>query len=640
MIAINKQINWYPPETGSGRFGNWLEENRDWALSRDRYWGTPLPVWGCDCKDCDCPYTVIGSIEELKKRSINFREVYPDDKDIDLHKPMIDKIKIKCDKCGCEMNRVEEVIDAWYDSGSMPFAQHHFPFENKERFERNYPADFIAEAVDQTRGWFYSLHAIGSFLFNKMAYKNLIVNDHIQDKDGVKMSKHLGNIVDPFYIMDTYGADVLRWYIISSSPPWRPKMFNEDDLVEARNKFFDTLINTYRFFALYSNLLGVNTESLTANRVPFKQRPEIDRWILSAMNTLKKDYFGLMESYDITKATRIIYDFTIDDLSNWYIRRNRKRFRNPADEQDKLSAYQTLYEVLVDLVKLISPVAPFLSEELYKNLTGGESVHLSFFGEVKENEIDHVLESEMETAQKIVYLVRTMRVKFNLKTRQPLRQILIPVMNDELKHRVERMKNIILQEVNVKELNFVGEDSGIIRKKAKPNFKLLGPKYGKDMKAIAEAIRNFDHKMINTIEKEGKVKITISGADFEIAKDDLEVQTENIEGWIVESSDNLTVALDTKLDEQLVNEGLAREFINRVQNMRKGQLLGVNDKISIKCVCEGDLFEALSKQKKYIEEETMSARLELLKNGDLAGSEELNINGRSCKISIEKLLQT
>jgi isoleucyl-tRNA synthetase len=473
-----------------------------------------------------------------------------------------------------------------------------------------------------------------------MAYKNLIVNDLILDKTGQKMSKHVGNIVDPFYIMDTYGADVLRWYIIASSPPWRPKMFNEDDLVEARNKFFDTLINTYRFFALYSNLLGINTGLLTANRVPFKQRPEIDRWILSAMNTLKKDYFGLMESYDITKATRIIYDFTIDDLSNWYVRRNRKRFRNPADEQDKLSAYQTLYEVLVDLVKLISPVAPFLSEELYKNLTGGESVHLSFFGEVKENEIDHVLESEMETAQKIVYLVRTMRVKFNLKTRQPLRQILIPVMNDELKHRIERMKNIILQEVNVKELNFVGEDSGIIRKKAKPNFKLLGPKYGKDMKAIAEAIKNFDHKMINTIEKEGKVKITISGADFEIAKDDMEVQTENIEGWIVESSDNLTVALDTKLDGQLVNEGLAREFINRVQNMRKGQLLGVNDKISIKCVCEGDLFEALSKQKKYIEEETMSARLELLKNGDLAGSEELNINGRSCKISIEKLLQT
>jgi isoleucyl-tRNA synthetase len=637
MIELNKQINWYPPETGSGRFGNWLEENRDWALSRDRYWGTPLPIWGCDCKDCDCPYTAIGSIEELKTRSINFREVYPEDKDIDLHKPMIDKIKIKCDKCGCEMNRVAEVIDTWYDSGSMPFAQHHYPFENTERFKRNYPADFIAEAVDQTRGWFYSLHAIGTFLFNKMAYKNLIVNDLILDKTGQKMSKHVGNMVDPFYIMDTYGADVLRWYIINSSPPWRPKMFNEDDLVEARNKFFDTLINTYRFFALYSNLLGITTESLTKSRVPYTKRTEIDRWIISAMNTLKKDYYQLMESYDITKATRIIYDFTIDDLSNWYVRRNRKRFRNPADENDKLSAYETLYEVLVDLVKLLAPVAPFLSEELYRNLTGRESVHLSLFGEVRENEIDPVLESEMETAQHIVYLVRTMRVKFNLKTRQPLRQILIPAMNDELKHRIERMKNIILQEVNVKELNFVGEESGIISKKAKPNFKLLGPKYGKDMKAIAEAIKNFDHKMITRIEKEGKVKINISGADFEIGKEDMEVQTENIEGWIVESFDNLTVALDTKLDGQLVDEGLAREFINRVQNMRKGQLLGVNDKIAIKCVCEGDLYEALLKQKKYIEDETMSARLELSKDGEIAGSEELNINGRTCKLSIEKL---
>ncbi|MGH2574971.1 MAG: class I tRNA ligase family protein, partial [Ignavibacteria bacterium] len=459
------------------------------ALSRDRYWGTPLPVWGCECKDCASQYIAVGSIEELKSKAVNFKKVFPADENIDLHKPLIDMIKLKCDNCRCELSRVEEVIDAWFDSGSMPFAQHHYPFENKDLFEKNYPADFIAEGIDQTRGWFYSLHAIGTFLFNDKAYKNILVNDLILDIEGLKMSKHKGNIVNPFEIMDRYGADALRWYLIYSSPPWRPKMFNEDDIIEVRNKFFDTLINTYRFFALYSNLIGLNRDTMNGNLTPFDRRPEIDRWILSELNSLKMKYFDLMDNYDITKAVRLISEFTIEDLSNWYVRRNRKRFRNPESETDKFSAYQTLYQVLVEIVKLISPVSPFVAEELHKNLTGLESVHLSYLSTASSDEIDLDLEKEMDVAQKIVYLVRTLRVKSNLKTRQPLRQILIPVLNEKEKRTIEKMKKIILEEVNVKELNFVEGDSGIIVKKAKPNYKTLGPKYGKDMKIIADTIK-------------------------------------------------------------------------------------------------------------------------------------------------------
>jgi isoleucyl-tRNA synthetase len=641
MVELNKQINWNPAEIGSGRFGNWLEENRDWALSRDRYWGTPLPIWACTCEDdtCECEqkYIAIGSIEELKEKAINFKDVFPDDESIDLHKPMVDELKILCEKGKCEMKRVEEVIDAWYDSGSMPFAQFHYPFENAEYFKENYPADFIAEGVDQTRGWFYSLHAIGTFLFNERAYKNIIVNDMILDEKGMKMSKHKGNVVNPFETMDKHGADIVRWFLINSSPPWRPKMFKEEDLIETKNKFFDTLINTYRFFALYSNLSGINIKDLNEKRIPFEGRPEIDKWIISSLNSLKKNYFELMDSYDLTRATRVISDFTMDDLSNWYVRRNRKRFRNPENEHDKLSAYQTLYEVLVELVKLVSPVSPFLTEELYRDLTGLESVHLSVFSEANENEIDKALEEEMHLAQRIVYLVRTMRVKFNLKTRQPLKQILIPLSDEKEKKEIEKMKRIILEEVNVKELNFVGEESGIIVKKAKPNFKTLGPKYGKDMKTIAEIIKNLDSKSISQLEKNGIMNINVMNTELVISREDVEILTENIEGWIVESESDLTVALDTKLDEQLIAEGYAREFINKVQNIRKEMLLGVNDKIKIKYICDTELEKALLKQKKYIEVETMSVEINSEKNGKFGSYEESNINGKSCKILIEKL---
>lgn len=632
MIAVNNRINWLPPETGSGRFGNWLEENRDWALSRDRYWGTPLPIWACtDDNKCDCKYTAIGSIEELKQRAVNFNEVYPTEESIDLHKPFIDKIKIKCEKHGCELTRVTEVIDAWYDSGSMPFAQHHYPFENKELFERNYPADFIAEGIDQTRGWFYSLHAIGTFLFDEMAYKNLIVNDLILDEDGRKMSKHVGNVVNPFEIMDEYGADVLRWYLMAGSPPWRPKSFNEADLVEVRNKFFDTLINTYRFFVLYCNLLGVKQDDLSADSVPVDERPEIDRWILSAYEKTKMLYIDYMDSYQVTKAARLLSDFTIDELSNWYVRRNRRRFRNPESQQDKLAAYGTLYEVLTGLLKMVAPFSPFLSDMMYRNLTGEKSVHLSYITE-HEDRIDAELNYNMDLAKNIVSLARFMRVKNDLKTRQPLRKILVAVSTDEEREAVETMKNIILEEINIKELELIEPSSPVIKRKAKLNFKAAGPKFGKDVKKVQQLVTSMPESNITELMTQGST--TLEG--FILSTDEVQLFTENIEGWVIESQDNITAAIDTTLDEELIAEGIAREFVSKVQNIRKEREMDVNDRIKIYYKAETELESVITKQKKYIAEQTMAENLEPATNGKVNAYEEISINGRTCSVSIEK----
>jgi isoleucyl-tRNA synthetase len=638
MIKYNNEINWFPPEIGSGRFGNWLEENRDWALSRDRYWGTPLPIWECTCDDCDCRIIAIGSVKELIQNAVNFDEVFPDKADIDLHKPKIDNIKIKCNKCGCEMKRVEEVIDAWFDSGSMPFAQFHYPFENRDFFIKNYPADFIAEGIDQTRGWFYSLHAIGTFLFGDKAFKNILVNDLILDSDGQKMSKHKGNVVNPFDIMEKYGADILRWYLISNSPPWRPKTFNENDLIEVKNKFFDTLLNTFRFFVLYSEIINFNIENISLSRVKIEERSEIDRWIISELNSLKLKYYDYMDNYDLTRAVRSISDFTIDHLSNWYVRRNRKRFRNPENEFDKISAYQTLFEVLVEISKLISPISPFFAEYLYKNLVNSESVHLSYFEDVNKEEIFPVLEAEMETAQKVVYIVRTIRVKNNLKTRQPLRQIFIPVIDENQKSMIDSMKKVILEEINVKELKFIAGDSDIIVKKAKPNFKTLGPKFGKDIKKISGIIAGFNNEVIDKIESDDNYEISIDNDTFKITKEDIIVHTKNVEGLIVDSYDGITVAVDTQLDEELVNEGFAREFINRVQNLRKEMGLGINDKIKIKYNTDSILRNALTKLNNYITNETFSDEFLSVEVSELKNIEEVNINGLYCKIQIEKLL--
>lgn len=630
MIDLNKTINWHPETIGTGRFGKWLEENRDWALSRNRYWGTPLPIWTFTDDTGKEHFECIGSLQELKNRAENYKTVYPDEKNLDLHKPFIDDIIITSGD-GRKMKRVKEVIDVWFDSGSMPFAQYHYPFENKEMFDKNFPADFIAEAIDQTRGWFYNLHAIGTFLFDQPVFKNVIVNGHILDKNGKKMSKSLGNVVNPFDIMDRVGADVLRWYLIFSSPIGNSKLFNEDDLIEIQNKFFDTLINSVRFFIIYSNLTDFSYDSTP--KVGYAKRTVIDKWILSKLNSVKKKYFELMDNYDITKATRILYDFTIDELSNWYVRRNRKRFRNPLNEQDRQSGYQTLHEVIIELLQMIAPFSPFVTEKLYLTLSESESsIHLSEFSDVNEAVIDPVLEKEMKLAQDIVYLVRSIRVKNNLKVRQPLKQILIPVLNEELRKNLLNVKDIILEEVNIKELNIIEGDSDIIVKKSKPNFKSIGPKFGKDVKAVQKIINELSAAQISELERNGK----LSKDGFDFTKDDIEIYTNNIEGWIVETYDDITVALDTKLDAELIEEGIVREFINRIQNFRRSNNFDVSDKVKIFFRTSKNISTAINNNLDYIKAETMSEKI-VSSNGHDFDFSKSEINGEQCELYLEKI---
>lgn len=631
MTSLNKTINWNPETIGSGRFGKWLEENKDWALSRNRFWGTPLPIWYYTDDNGNETYECIGSIDELKERALNFSEVYPDEEQLDLHKPYIDKIRIKS-KSGKEMRRMPQVIDAWFDSGSMPFAQHHYPFENEKLFKKNYPADFIAEGLDQTRGWFYSLHAIGTFLFDKPAYKNIIVNGLILDKNGKKMSKSLGNVVNPFDMIKKYGADVLRWYLIYSSPIGNSKLFNEDELVEIQNKFFDTLINTVRFFILYSNITEFGYE--VALKVDFNKRAVIDKWILSKLNSVKKEYFELMDKYDITKASRILFDFTIDELSNWYVRRNRKRFRNPSDSEDKLSGYQTLYEVINELIKLVAPFSPFLTDKIFLTLNkSSESIHLTELTQENEGLIDVNLEEEMKLAQDIVYLVRSIRVRNNLKVRQPLKQILVPVFNKKDRQKMLNVKDIILEEVNVKELNIIEGDSEIIVKKAKPNFKSIGPKFGKDVKTVQKIIDNLTSKQISELEKTGKLSVD----NFNVTKEDVEIYANNIEGWIVESFGDLTIALDTKLDNNLIEEGIVREFINRIQNFRRSKDFDIKDKVKIYFRTTDNIKSIINKNIEYIKAETLSENI-VSSNGYNFDFLKSEINGEPCEVYLQKII--
>jgi isoleucyl-tRNA synthetase len=628
MVELNKTINWHPPEFGTGRFGNWLEENKDWAVSRNRFWGTPLPIWYWTDDEGKPHYEAVGSIEELKEKAVNWDEVYPDE--LDLHKPFIDSLVLKS-KDGHEMKRVESVIDAWFDSGSMPFAQRHYPFENKELFEKTFPADFIAEGVDQTRGWFYSLHAISTFLFETPAYKNLIVNGHILDKNGKKMSKSLGNVVNPFEMMDKHGADVLRWYLITMSPIGKSKLFNEDELRDVKNKFFDTLINTYKFFVIYSELSSFKYDK--ENEVPVADRAEIDKWIISKLNSVKKEYTELMDDYDITRAARLVSEFTLDEVSNWYVRRNRKRFRNPENETDKLSAYGTLYTLLEEIIKMMAPFAPFTADKLYMSLTNSEnSVHLSEFTPYDESLVNESLEKEMEAAQTIVYLIRSMRVRNNLKTRQPLRQILVPVMNEEEKRRLLKVEDIILDEVNVKELKIIEGDSDIIVKKAKPDFKVIGPKYGKDVKKMQALINSLTAEEVKVLETEDN----LDKDGTVIMREDVEIFTEDIEGWLVESDKGITVALDTRLDAELIEEGIVREFINRVQNYRKSNDFEVNDRINLVVKTSEEISKAINNHINYIKSEILC---ENIATGNGADKEffKTDINGQDFEFYIEKV---
>jgi isoleucyl-tRNA synthetase len=629
MIEFNKQINWIPSEVGSGRFGNWLEENKDWALSRDRFWGTPLPIWICEkCGKQKC----VGSVEEfIKGKNIPVP--------LDLHKPHVDTVTFLCE-CGGMMNRTPELIDVWFDSGSMPFAQWHYPFENKEIFEKAYPADFISEGIDQTRGWFYTLHSIGTFLFDKPAFKNVLVNELILDKQGQKMSKTKKNTVDPFTLLRKYGADVVRWYLISQSPVWRPTLFDEEGIGEVQRKFFSTLTNTYSFFALYAN---VDTFDVQTMKIPVGERQEIDQWILSELNTLMKTYFQAMDGYDVTRAARAISDFTIDQLSNWYVRRNRRRFWKSENGKDKTAAYQTLHECLGTISKLIAPFAPFLADELYHNLFIGntsmmESVHLESMPAVDSSLIQPGLEHRMEHAMKIVGLVRAMRMKSNIKVRQPLQKIILPVKSDADRKEIELMEDVILEEINIKKIEYITDESALIKKKSKPNFKTLGPKFGKSVQPIAAKLRDLTSEEMHTLQTQGVLMLHVNGAEYSIDTSDVEIIHEDIQGWLVESDGQITVALDTALTDELIDEGFAREFVNRVQNLRKDSGFEVTDRIRILHASTERLTQALSRMVQYIQQETLAVELKTISQADAVqqGAKIEDINGEVSAIAVKK----
>lgn len=637
MSELNKTINWQPPEVGSGRFGNWLEDNKDWALSRDRFWASPLPIWVNENDDKDS--FAVGSIAELKEGFIDkdgkkVKVADLDESVIDLHKPFVDNVYFE--KGGNVYRRTPELIDVWYDSGAMPFAQFHYPFENKEWFEENYPSDFIAEGIDQTRGWFYTLHAIGTMLFGKVAYKNILVNDLILDSQGRKMSKTKGNTVDPFILFDKYGADATRWYLIVNSPPWRPTLFDENDLVDTQRKFFGTLVNTYNFFALYANIDGFKGAE---PQVDYEKRPEIDRWIISRLNTLVAEYEELMDKYEVTKAARAVQDFTIDELSNWYVRLSRRRFWKTDMNEQKLSAYQSLYECLVTVSKLLAPFAPFLADEIFTNcnnhsaLEKVDSVHLAEYPKVSYTLKS--LEEKMAIAQKVVYLARAMRSKLNLKVRQPLQKMMV-VVDESRRESLKEMQDVVLDEVNIKEMIILEDDSGIVKKSTKPNFKKLGPKLGKLVKVVANLVKDFGKDEISKLVKGESVKLTVQDQEVEILPDDVEIVSDEIEGWAVESEDNVTVAIDTELTDELVSEGLSREFVNRVQNMRKDAGFEVTDRITIQFKAPEALTKAVKQFESYILKETLA---DSLNETDFTNGfkQEWSIGDHTCEIEVLKV---
>lgn len=635
MIELNKQIKWQPPEIGVGRFGNWLAEVKDWSLSRDRYWGTPLPIW---VSEDGTESFAIGSIAELKEGFMLDElgnRIYLKDSniEIDLHRPFVDKIYFE--RNGKIFKRVPEVIDVWFDSGAMPFAQFHYPFENQELFEKSFPADFIAEGVDQTRGWFYTLHNIATAIFNKPAFKNIVVNELILDKKGEKMSKSKGNVIDPFEVMEKYSADAVRWYLLVNNPPWKATLFNEEDIEKSiLSDFFRSLTNSYSFFALYANI-----DKYTGDEpeIPIQERLEIDRWIISRLNTLIRNYIKYMEDFDLTRSFRMVQSFVIDELSNWYIRRNRRRFWKGENDKDKLSAYQTLHYVLLNVSILMAPAAPFLSEVLYQRIRRGdqpESVHLLEIPEVKDELIDAELEEKMWLAQTIVRIVRSLREKAKIRTRQPLAKILIPVMNPQQRRNIQYFEDVIKEEINVKTIEYVSAETEFVKKKAKPNFKVIGKKFGKLTQAVANKIKELTHDEIVKIEA-GGLKIDINGEVVTIQPEDLEIYSDTIEGWLVGTEDNLTVALDTHITEELRIEGIAREFINRIQKLRKDSNFDVTDRIEIYAMVPPEFKEPLLVSKDYISKETLAERFQLVES--LENGTEIEIDEKKLLISLKKV---
>ena len=637
MIELNKTINWKPASTGTGRFGNWLENLNDWNLSRSRYWGIPIPIWSTEEGD---ERICIGSAEELfiecekavaagvmKQNPITDFEPGNMSQEnynkLDLHKNYVDEI-VLVSPSGKAMNRESDLIDVWFDSGSMPYAQWHYPFENKELIDGQnfYPADFIAEGVDQTRGWFFTLHAIATMCFDSVAYKNVISNGLVLDKNGQKMSKRLGNAADPFETLDKFGPDATRWYMITNAQPWDNLKFDLDGITEVQRKFFGTLYNTYSFFCLYANIDGFTYAEAD---IEYKQRPEIDRWILSELNTLMTSVDKSYSEYEPTRAGRLIQEFVTENLSNWYVRLCRRRFWKGEYEQDKISAYQTLFTCLVNVAKMASPIAPFFTDRLYKDLLNAtelpteESVHLTLFPKANQALIDSDLEKRMQMAQNITSMALSLRKKEKIRVRQPLQKLMIPVSDEKMKLQINAIKDLVLSEVNVKELDFMSEDSNILVKEIKANFKTLGPKHGKQMKAIAAAISTFEQHDIKILEQTGSYTLTIDGKELGITTDDVMISSQDIPGLLVANNKGITVALDITMDETLIEEGIARELVNRIQNIRKDSGLEVTDRIRLSITKHAKISAAIATNNKYICEETLADEIVIVddepKNG-------------------------
>jgi isoleucyl-tRNA synthetase len=653
MFQLNETINWKPKATGEGRFGNWLKNANDWNLSRSRFWGIPLPIWRTEDKTEEIIIDSVATLKLEMQKSIEkgfmSADIYPnfmlDDmsdanyENIDLHKNFVDKI-ILVSPSGKSMNRETDLIDVWFDSGSMPYAQWHYPFENKELIDENkfFPADFIAEGVDQTRGWFYTLHTISSMVFDSVAFKNVVSNGLVLDKNGQKMSKRLGNAIDAFDTLKNYSPDATRWYMIVNANPWDNLKFDLDGIDEVRRKFFGTLYNTYSFFALYANIDGFKYEE---QDIPFQERPEIDRWILSELNTLIQNVENHYNDYEPTKAAREIQYFVIENLSNWFVRLSRRRFWKGDYQTDKISAYQTLYTCLLNIAKISSPIAPFYMDRLYKDLMHvtskekHESVHLTDFPVANSEFIDESLQRRMNKAQDISSLVLSLRKKEMIKVRQPLQKIMIPINNEQDKQEILAVQHLILSEVNVKEMELLDDSSNILIKNIKPNFKLLGPKFGKDMKLAVEQIQKFTQEDVNKIEKDGEIYFEINGKSFTLALDEVEITSQDIEGWLVANQGSLTVALDITISEKLRNEGYARELVNRVQNLRKDSGFDVVDKIKLSVQKHELLDQAIKENEQYIKNETLTSELRFVDQLDKAT--EIIFDEISSYILIEKL---
>ena len=645
MVELNKTINWKPKSTGEGRFGNWLENMVDWNLSRSRYWGTPLPIWRTEDGTEE---TCIGSIDELTAGFLAAKEkgynkdvqlqIVDGKLDVDLHKPFVDQIEI-LSPTGKPMQRVSDLVDVWFDSGAMPYAQWHYPFENKDLVDKGlaFPADFIAEGVDQTRGWFYTLHALGVLLFDKVAYKAVVSNGLVLDKNGNKMSKRLGNVVNPFETLETYGADATRWYLVTNASPWDNLKFDLSGIQEVQRKFFGTLYNTYQFFVLYANVDGFKFEQAY---IPVKDRPEIDRWVISSLNSLVQTVTVAMDDFEPTIAGRAIETFVDEHLSNWYVRLCRRRFWKGTYSEDKIAAYQTLYECIETIARLMAPIAPFFCDQLFRNLNGltkrfeATSIHHIDFPKADPSKMDAALETRMQLAQDICSLVLSIRKKVNIKVRQPLQKILIPVLDPAMKLAIEQMEELILAEVNVKEINYITETEGVISKKLKPNFKLLGAKLGTMMKQASAVIANLSQNEISELERNGTLTILVEESPITLLINEVDIIAEDIPGWSVAVKGNLTVALDISLSEALLKEGHARELVNRVQNIRKEANFELTDKILLQIVDNQHLKESINEFSEYICREILATQIDWVSS--LEEGVDIEINDQKLKILVRQ----